>query len=278
MKRLLVAAAFAALTFSAFALPSIDAVQAEVAKGHYAQAEEMMREVVVARPDSARARYVYAEILAHDKRFAMAAEEAAQARRLDPGLSFTQPEKFRAFMELLEREQGGGHSAGHTAPVSESVFRGAPAAPSSGGVPGWLWGVGAALLAIGLWRSLGTRPAAPVGVPTASVNSYASPYAAPAMAPATTAGSGLLGTGLAVAGGAAAGMLAERLLEGRHDTAPGVFDAPAATGWGSGLFEQPSSQDAAARALEERPIDMGTGDGWGGGEIDTGTPPSADGW
>ena len=53
-----------------------------------------MREVVAAKPDSARARYVHAEILAHDKRFVLAAEEPAQARRLDPSLAFTRPEKL----------------------------------------------------------------------------------------------------------------------------------------------------------------------------------------
>jgi hypothetical protein len=228
MKRLLVAASFAALTFSAFALPSIDAVQAEIAKGHYTQAEEMMREVVTAKPDSARAHYVYAEILAHDRRFTLAAEQAAQARRLDPSLSFTQPEKFSAFMQLLDREQAGGASATRPAPVTIHAdaprFSEATQSQPAGGVPGWAWGLGAGALALLTWRALGARPTpamawppvVPVSAGTLATGAPGGPAGtgsggyAPAGAPAASAGgSGLLGTGLAVAGGVAAGMLAE---------------------------------------------------------------------
>lgn len=91
LNHLLAVAFLAVLTSTAFALPSLDDVQAEIAKGNYALAQEMMHAVVAAKPDSARAHYVYAELLAHDKRFALASEEAAQARRIDPGLSFTEP-------------------------------------------------------------------------------------------------------------------------------------------------------------------------------------------
>ena len=55
MKRLLVAMSLALAAAASFALPTVEDVQAEVAKGRYVQAEEMMREVVAARPTSARA-------------------------------------------------------------------------------------------------------------------------------------------------------------------------------------------------------------------------------
>ena len=69
MKRIFLMAVLMVLAATAFALPSVETVQAQVQHGNYAQAESMMREVLVARPDSARAHYVYAEILAHDRHF-----------------------------------------------------------------------------------------------------------------------------------------------------------------------------------------------------------------
>jgi cytochrome c-type biogenesis protein CcmH/NrfG len=159
LTRCLIALCLAALTLPGFALPTLDAVQAEIGRGHYSQAEDMMREVIAAKPGSARAHYVYAEILAHDKHFDKATEEAAQARRIDPDLQFRQPEKFNAFVRLLEREQGTARRVASVsalgAPVQAQPMR-IQAQPASG-VPGWLWGLAAAVLALVAWRSLSAR-------------------------------------------------------------------------------------------------------------------------
>ena len=291
MKRFLVAASFAVLTVSAFALPTIDAVQAEIGRGNYAHAEEMMREVVAAKPDSARARYVYAEILAHDKRFALAAEEAAQAKRIDPSLSFTQPEKFNAFAQLLGREQAAGNRVATVNRGDAPVMREQQAlAPPAGGVPGWLWGLGAGALALIAWRAFGARSQAPMpsapgaaGAPSALATSAPggpgpSGYA-PGYAPAAPAGgSGLLGTGLAVAGGVAAGMLAGKLFEGHREQGSGSTFSPGMRGLEPGMFDDASGGDVAARELEQRPIDIGSGDGWGGGDADAGSAGDGGGW
>lgn len=282
MKRILIAAAFAACAATAFALPSVDAVRTEVAQGHDARAEEMIREVLAARPDSARAHYVHAEILAHLGRFAQAAGEAAQARRLDPALSFTQPDTFKTFEAMLTREQAS--AAGLRAPATPLQM--APAG-SSGGVPGWVWGGGLALLAaLALSRLTSARQPAPVAAPAAwtpapaapGMGGMAAPYGMAPTAPAAGAGSGLLGAGLAAAGGVAAGMLAERLMEGHREPATGTWwntaPAPAAfQPWGDSAGEA-----AAARELEERPIDWGTGDGWGGTDEDKASSAGSDGW
>lgn len=292
MKRLLLAACFALLTLSAFSLPSIDAVQAEIGKGNYAHAEQMMREVVTARPDSARARYVYAEILAHDKHFALAAEEAAQARRLDPALSFTQPDRFNAFAQLLDREQAAGKRAAPAALGAVSRFA-LPQAQPTAGVPGWAWGLAAAALALLAWLALSARrkapapwppvaagsdrsmaTAAPGGLAGSGYGAYAPGYAPPAM----STGSGLLGTGLAVAGGVAAGMLAEKLLEGHRDMGQASTVSSGSPAWEPGLFDDRSADDDAARELQQRSIDLGTGDGWGGGDVDPGASLDGDGW
>lgn len=292
MKRFLVAASFAALTFSAFALPSIDAVQAEIGKGNYAHAEEMMRGVVAARPDSARARYVYAEILAHDRRFALAAEEAAHARRLDPSLSFTQPEKFNAFTQLLDREQTVVSRASPASRVDAPRFVESSPVQPVGGVPSWVWGLGGGALALLAWRAFSARQQAPAQWPpavpgtggtlaTASPGGPAGPgYSAyaPGYAPAApSAGSGLLGTGMAVAGGVAAGILAEKLFEGRRESGLGSNFSSGNRALEPGLFEDRSAGDAAARELEQRPVDIGAGDGWGG-DVDAGSSGGGEGW
>ena len=292
MKRFLVAASFAVLTFSAYALPGIDAVQAEIGRGNYVHAEEMMREVVAAKPDSARARYVYAEILAHDRRFALAAEEAAQARRLDPGLSFTQPEKFNAFTRLLDREQAVGVRTPAASRADMSRFvEASPVQPA--GVPGWAWGLGAGALALLAWRAFGVRQTAPMGWPAAVPGSAGtlatsaqgapagtgfSGYAPASMPSAPTSGSGLLGTGMAVAGGVAAGLLAEKLFEGHRDSGLGSTFSTGGRGLEPGFFDDRSAVDAAARELEQRPVYMGAGDGWGGGDVDADSSSDGGGW
>ena len=84
MKKAIVGLVFALVSALAWALPTIQQVEAELRQGNYAQAESMMNEVVTARPGSARAHYVYAEILAHNRNFAKAADEAQRARQIDP--------------------------------------------------------------------------------------------------------------------------------------------------------------------------------------------------
>lgn len=313
MKRFLIAASLVTLNFAAMALPSIAAVQTEISQGHYAQAETMMREVVSAKPGSAKAHYVYAEILAHERRFTVAAEEAASAKRLDPLLHFTQPEKFTAFTQLLEREQADARRvstperSAATTPVSAQARRESfePTASNSnnssnggtgGGTPGWVWGLGGAGLAFAAWRMFsasqqtglagglttagaGGMRAMTVGSGLPPTNAYAPTpaagpapvYGQPAYAPpqAAAPSSGLLGTGLAVAGGLAAGVMVEKLFEGHRESSSGGFasygntSAPNFRDTSPGRFE--TQAPSAAQELEQRPIDMGSGDEWDSG-------------
>jgi tetratricopeptide (TPR) repeat protein len=283
MRRFFLAAVLAGLALSASALPTVDDVQAEVAKGNYSHAEEMMREVVAAKPGSARAHYVYAEILARDRRFDQAAEQAARAKSIDPTLKFTQPETFRAFEQLLEREQAAGRRPVVSERAPATGLREPAPVESSGGVPGWAWGLGLAGLALVAWRALGAKRQANVAPPYTPAMASGTPAAAPmggygpAYPPAPAAGSGLLGTGLAVAGGVAAGMLAEKFLEGRHPSNSGQLFPDASRGLGAGLFDDPSGGDAAARELEQRQVDFGNGDGWGSGDAGGGDSSSSGG-
>src|ERR1700741_4281167 len=132
-KMMLVAACAAALwSVSAMALPSSNDVQAAVKAGDFPKAETMMQEVVAAKPQSAKAHYLYAEILAHDAKFSDAAAQARKARELDPALSFTNdPEKFRNFERELQRAQGAppAGSQGVVPQAAPARVNMAPAAP-----------------------------------------------------------------------------------------------------------------------------------------------------
>lgn len=279
MKRLLAMLAFVTLglvSVAAFALPSVTDVQAEVQKGNYTQAETLMRDVVAAKPGSAKAHYVYAEILAHNKRFEFALQEARLAQQLDPALGFTQPDRFRSFEQLLEREQrganvatGGTGAAVTTAPAPRAVERGS-------GIPGWVWGIGFAVIAVLLYRMFSARRVpsmAPAygGAPTGGFGPNYSPMGG------GTGGSGMLGTGLAAAGGFAAGMLAEKLLDGGHREGGSSSSAANQSDGGltPGYFD-----NGAADELSNRSIDFGSGGDWdsGGGEGGGSDGGGSDGW
>ena len=271
-KMMLVAACAAVLwSATAFALPSANDVQAAVKSGDYPKAETMMQEVVAAKPQSAKAHYLYAEILAHDAKFTDAAAQARRARELDPALSFTtDPEKFKSFERLLEREQAG-PAVTPQATVPATRVNTAPVVPqqaASSGIPGWVWVGGFAILAFVIFRAISRRAVAN-NMATAGYANQGGGYGmnpgmqqpgyGPGYGPAPGAGGGLLRTGLAAAGGVAGGMLLERMLEGnRHDENQG-------NNYGSqgGSFDNGSGQ--AASELENRPVDFGSGgNDWGG--------------
>ncbi|WP_457329456.1 tetratricopeptide repeat protein [Rhizobacter sp. P5_C2] len=279
MKRLLAMLAFVAMglvSAAAFALPSVTDVQAEVQKGNYAQAETLMRDVVAAKPGSAKAHYVYAEILAHNKRFEFALQETRLAKQLDPAIGFTQPEKFKSFEQLLEREQrgataGGNATGGNTAGTAMQAPRAVE--QRSSGIPGWIWGAGFAVIAVLLWRMFSARRAQPMtpayagGMPTGGYGPNYSPMGG-------GTGSGMLGTGLAAAGGFAAGMLAEKMLDGHRDGGSSSASHASDGGLTPGYFD-----NGAADELSNRSVDFGSGGDWdsggGGGGSDGG---GSDGW
>ena len=290
MTRWLIGASIALLSMAAQALPTLPEVEAQVDKGNTVQAESMVREVVVAKPGSARAHYIYSEILAKNAKFVDASREAALARQTDPQIRFTKPDQFRAFEQMLDREQQRartpapssldrlGPAVASQRPVASPVQQMQTQAPSPG-MPGWVWPVGLALLAVLAWKML-RRPSNGVPMSNAAGPGYAgagSYGGGPGYGPAggmgggmAAPGGGLMGVGLAAAGGAAAGMLAERLLERGHES--GRNDG--FIGNNAGYSDASPQTDDAARALEDRNVDFGNGgndwDAGGGGSIDVG--------
>ncbi len=305
------AACFATLAPSALALPTVNDVQAQVQKGNYTGAQTMMREVVEARPSSAKAHYIYAEILAHNARFADAAEQVRIAKELDPAVKFADPDKFRSFEALLDREQQRG-----AAPPPVSTSRNADAqrtpttavapatrqaeapAERSAGVPVWVW-IGIAVVGFGAWRLMRNNRAAPAmagGMGAAGPYPNAGPQASygpgPGYGPGYgngglmqqqgRGGSGMLGTGLAAAGGVAAGMMAEKWLSGQRDHGAGQGNLAGEGAAGGNAFND-AGQDDAARQLESRDVDFGSGNDWDsggsdGGSFDTGGSGGGDDW
>ena len=320
LKHCLLAVFVAALSISAWALPSVQDVESAVKQGQYAQAESMMKEVVDAKPNSAKGHYLYAEILARNGRFTQATEEARAAERLDPAIHFTQPEKFRQFQQLLAREQSAPTSPTRTTqtPATQTPSPADSVAPvvvarepaqrtaetRSSGIPGWVWLAGLLALGFVLYRGFARSRAASgvIGQPTGQPG-YGSSYGpGGSMGPAGYGqnagypqggmpygaqppgrqGPGWVGTGLAAAGGVAAGMMLDRALHQNdgnvgHQASAGdpgsLSDLSRMSTFGNG------SNDAE-RELEQRDVDFGSGNDWGGdaNSFDSGSSSSSDDW
>ena len=220
----------AAAMLAAFALvqpalaqePTLHEVYQAAESGNLAQAQRMMSEVLRAHPNSAKAHYVEAELLAKQGQLAGAAAELGTAERLDPGLPFARPEAVR---ELKARIASPGS---YGQPLSAAL------APATGsGIP-WggllLGGAALAVIALGVAAMLNRRKApaiAGAGVQPYNPNAplaTTQPPAAGATASAAPSGSGMgsailggLATGAAVGAGMVAGeALAHRLMGGHQ--------------------------------------------------------------
>ncbi|NRF69320.1 tetratricopeptide repeat protein [Aquincola sp. S2] len=286
MKRWWVLIGALLLSLAAWAVPTVDQVQAEVARGDHARAESMMREVVAARPSSARAQYVLAEVLAHNGKLDEAQQAVQRARQLDPKIGFTAPDKFAQFEQQLQRAQRAAaapqaspRELSTTAPAAIERPRAvAPAAPrpaaSGGGIPGWAFGLGGAVIALLVWRMLAARRRAAAMQQQAGMDPRWAGQGGMPGTPAGGAGGGLMGAGLAGLGGFGLGMLADRMLRGDDAHAAGTGQSAEAGAGGQGGLVPGLFDDAGD--VTQRPIDFGGGDGWdGGGGGDAG---GGDGW
>ena len=287
MRKTLVSVCFVLACAVAWAVPSVQQVQTEVQKGNYAQAETMMSEVVDAKPASAKAHYLYAEILAHNGNFAKATEQAEKAKQLDPDIKFTQPEKFQAFQKLLEREQKPVQRSQASNSVLDAPAAAAPLRTQSAGISSWVWLAALGVVGYLLWRGFSRSKAA-----ASSSNAYGTSGTVPTTGytaaptggsygnapgyvntPAASPSGGMLRTGLAVAGGVAAGMMVDEML---HHRQGGGTDQ--LSGLQQGIFNPPPVDDAA-NELERRSVDFGNGNDWDAGSagVDLGSGGSDDG-
>ena len=108
--------------------PTLDAVYDAAQKGHLEQAQEIMRIVLRAHPDSAKAHYVEAELLGLEGRNDAAHDELDTAEHLAPGLPFARRDavdKLRREIETPAALRRPMLNAGALAPGGERNARGA---------------------------------------------------------------------------------------------------------------------------------------------------------
>ena len=271
VKSALVCAALAASAV-ALALPSPKDIETAVSQGHVTQAESMLREVIAAKPQSAKAHYELGQVLLRENRLSDAHTELLRAQAIDPSLKFASSDK--QFQELLERTQAKPPAA-HTASAQAAAQ--APVQTGSGFSLTYAWIGIAALGVIALLIRMNRRspqtmpsadappaPPAGCGLSTAFGRTPATGYTpAPAGYPpagypgaAPTGGSTVAGAVVGGLAGVAAGYALSKALEGDHHAAPPA-QAPGSNTWADN--QGYVSADAAGAAPE---FDPGTGSDW----------------
>lgn len=200
--------------------PTLEQVYATARAGDLAGADRMMQQVLKAHPDSAKAHYVHAEVLARQRAYGPARQELAAAERLAPGLPFAKP---GAVNELRATLASAGGLAG--TPVMGHAAR--------GGLPWWpvVLGLGVIALLFLLVRVLSPRGAVPAPVGAAGAQPpVGMPMAGMMTPPSGGLGSSLasgLATGLGVGAGIAAGeALVQHFTGGGQPQTMVVPDAP----------------------------------------------------
>ena len=182
--------------------PTMHQVYEAAQAGRMAEAQGMMDQVLRDHPNSAKAHFVEAELLAKQGRMANAAAELANAERLAPGLPFAKPE---AVSNLRARIAGSPRPAGRT--------------PAATGTPWGLMLIGLGLIAAILFfirsmsrRNAGYLPAANAAYPGGPMQAYGPGGVAGPVGPAGGGiGSGIMG-GLATGAALGAGMVAGEAL------------------------------------------------------------------
>lgn len=220
------------LSISMTALAADDASMHEVYSaaeaGKFSEAQAMMDKVLQDHPNSAKAHYVEAELLAKQGKMSQAQTELATAEKLQPGLPFAKP----ASVEKLKSLLGASHSSSFASPAS------------NGGTP---WGMILLLVGLVAFMYFAVKMMTRRNPPLAPMSPYANngpinpqpynpqPYGAtPMMNPAASGGLGStilggLATGAAVGAGMVAGeALMHHFTDGENSSNSLMSDAHAA--------------------------------------------------
>jgi hypothetical protein len=197
----------------ALALPSPKEIEAAVGAGQLPQAETMLREVLQAKPQSAKAHYELGQVLARQGKFFEAQQALDQAKIIDPTLKFaTSPEAFaKTYDTVLAQVRGASSAASAKAAVATPaapVASPAPASPAGGFNLMYVWMGAAGLVVLGLIlrrRATAAPAVAPAAASAAATTAYAGmpPPVQPAYNGAAMATGGIIGSGLSPAQAAA---------------------------------------------------------------------------
>lgn len=245
MKKLMTAMLLFLLSQLALALPTPKDIEAAVRGGQLSQAESMLREVIGAKPGSAKAHYELGQVLAREGRRADALQALQQARQLDPDMRFTGDP--RRFQHLLDQLQG----AANPALPSPGNLMMKPQ-PQAGAPFPWSWvliGGGLGVLMIVLWRRM-SAPSSMVPMGGGGAGNYGpAPMGQPGYGQVPpSGGSGMGGAVLGGLAGMAAGYGLAKVLEHGNDQ-------PLSTQGGRIIDMPPPQPDYGG-------FDAGTGDSW----------------
>jgi len=209
--------------------PSLHEVYQAVHSGQLHEAQAMMTKVLRDHPDSAKAHYVEAEVLARLGRSSEAQAELETAERLSPGLAFAKPEAVRDLRALIaEGAQGRLHLADRAATEARAADS------------GLAWGPlliigGAGLLLFFFLRARRMSSSAAAGMPAGVPGGVG--YGAPGYGSAPVGSPGLgssimggLATGAAVGAGMVAGEALAHEFLGGHERDRLVSDGGATDG------------------------------------------------
>jgi len=112
---------------AARAEPSAQQIEAAITQGNWQEAATGLQQVLAAHPDSARAHYLYAQVLGREGQYDQALAQLNQAQALDPQLRFTTAARFAQVQARLRaaaaRAGGGGQTASPGAGVSSFMSR-----------------------------------------------------------------------------------------------------------------------------------------------------------
>ena len=213
LQRMLLALTLALAAGWALALPSPKDIEAAVGAGQLPQAEAMLREVLQAKPQSAKAHYELGQVLARQGKYFEAQQALDQAKTIDPTLKFaTSPEAFaKTYDTVLAQVRGTSSAKPPVATVASPAAPVAQAAPASPAPSGgfnlmYVWIAAAGLVVLGL--VLRRRAAAAPAMAAPAAHSAAPAGMPPAGQPtaytgATMATGGIIGSGLTPAQAAA---------------------------------------------------------------------------
>lgn len=107
--------------YAASASPTVNDVEAAIARGDLQGAQTMLDQVVAAHPNSARAHYLDAQVLERNHRYADALDQIHAARAADPSIHFTDKIRFQTVERRIEAEAQRASAGGGNASVNPSA-------------------------------------------------------------------------------------------------------------------------------------------------------------